>query len=327
MLLASCKIKNTTDPVVVDDHKEIDLQYGCAYGDAHELRLGEQVFAFAIGDVEIDAKGEVTDESNGQYLQLVLYADELTEDQLMKPGTYTISSEAEAWSACMGYDVDPTHPGYAYGGSLIYNVEDGFRTEAVKIVAGSVTLEGSEDDARFVIDVLGSDGIEYKYKSSGPVNMLDSLPEADAFYKGYEKDSIQEITINADKGVMTIYMNENAFVLYLSNSNGGYSAKIGATFQSSGKKTVGTFPVGKDAYDRSPGVTYYSKGCRNGNLYTSFAGVSNDGGRTYDCDNHSIFFITGGSMTIDENDNVTATFTTFYGSTVNVNFTGKLTRR
>lgn len=327
MLLASCKIKNTTDPIVVDDHKEIDLQYGCAYGDAHEQRLGEQVFAFAIGDVEIDAKGEVTDESNGQYLQLVLYADELTEDQLMKPGTYTISSEAEAWNACMGYDVDPSHPGYAYGGSLIYNVEDGFRTEAVKIIAGSVTLEGSEDDARFVIDVLGSDGIEYKYKSSGPVNMLDSLPEADAFYKGYERDSIQEITINADKGEMTIYMDYGMFVLNLSNTNGGYSAKIAAYFQATGKKAVGVFPVGNDPYDETPGTTVYSRGCRDGILYNSFAGVSYNGGYTYDSDNYSIFFITGGSMTIDENDNVTATFTTFYGSTVNVNFTGKLTRR
>lgn len=314
----------------MDDHEEIALAYGCAYGNAHEELVGEQVFAFAIGDVQVDEKGEVTDDSNGYYLQLVMYADEQTHDQLVKPGTYPVASKVQTWKTRSGYDVDPQHPGYAYGGSLLYKVEDGFRTDAVKLTSGTVTLEGSADNARFVIDLNGSDGKEYKYKSSGAVRMLDSLPGPDYFYKGLEWDTVQEITINANRAELKSYPSYNMFTLSLYNTNGGYRASLAAYYQSSGSKTVGTFPVGKDAYDETPGTTVYSRGYRkNGesmDLYVSFAGVSNDGSE-YDSDNYSIFFITGGTMTIDENDNVTATFTTFYGSTVNVNFTGTFTRK
>lgn len=327
-VLASCKTENTTNPdnPQTDDHAEIALAYGCAYGDAHEEQVGEQLFAFAIGDVQVDDKGEVTDNSNGYYLQLVMYADELSNGQLFKPGSFPVSAKAKAWSTRRGYDVDPEHPGYAYGGSVLYKVEDGFRTDAVKIKTGSVSLEGSADNARFVIDVSGYDGKEYKYKSSGAVRMLDSLPAPDAFYKNYEWDTVQQITINADYGELTMLDSYGMFTLWLDDSKGGYSASIAAYYQGSGNKTVGTFPVGSNPYDETPGTTIFSRGCRNGNLYVSYAGVTEDG-LNYDCDNYSLFFITCGSMTIDENDNITATFTTFYGSTVNVTFSGTFKRK
>ena len=326
-ILASCKTENTTNPEnpQTDDYTEIALAYGCAYGNAHEEQVGEQLFAFAIGDVQVDEKGEVTDNSNGYYLQLVMYADELTHDQLLKPGNYQVSPSVKAWKARRGYDVDPDHPGYAYGGSILYKVEDGFRTDAVKIKSGSVSLEGSADKANFVINVTGYDGNEYKYKSSGAVRMLDSLPAPDAFYN-YEWDTVQQITVNADYAELTMFDSYGMFTLWLDDSKGGYSASLAAYYQSSGNKTVGTFPVGSDPYDETPGTTVYSRGCRNGNLYVSFVGVTEDG-QNYDSDNYSLFFITGGTMTIDENDNVTATFTTYYGSTINVSFSGTFKRK
>lgn len=332
-LMVSCKVKNTAvapsdpaEPAGDDSVTEISLAYGCAYGDAHEEQVGEQLFGFAIGDVRVDRKGEVTDDSNGYYLQLVMYADELANGQLFKPGSYPVSAKVNAWSTRRGYDVDPEHPGYAYGGSVLYKVEDGFRTDAVKIKSGSVLLEGSEDNAKFVIDVNGYDGQKYKYISSGAVKMLDSIPAPDAFYRGYEWDSVQSITINADIAELKYYDSYNMFTLWLGSSKGGYSASVAAYYQSNGEKTVGKFPVGADAYDKTPGTTVFSRGCRNGSLYTSFAGVTQDG-QQYDFVDNSIFFITGGSMTIDENDNVTAVFTSFYGSTVNVSFSGTFTKK
>ena len=130
LMLASCRTNNTSNPdnPQTDDHAEIALAYGCAYGDAHEEQVGEQLFAFAIGNVQVDDKGEVTDNSNGYYLQLVMYADELSNGQLFKPGSFPVSAKAKAWSTSRGYDVDPEHPGYAYGGSVLYKVEDGFLT-------------------------------------------------------------------------------------------------------------------------------------------------------------------------------------------------------
>ena len=324
--LVSCKTKNVQNPVEQDDHTEITLAYGCAYGDAHEEQVGEQLFGFAIGDVQVDEKGEVTDNSNGYYLRLTMYADQLSHEQLFKPGTYPVSPAVKAWKTRKGYDIDPEHPGYAYGGSVLYKVEDGFRTSAVTIKTGSVLLEGSGENLRFTIDVTGDDGKEYKYKSAGVLKMLDSLPASDAFYKGYEWDSVQQVTIDADYAELKLYDSYKMFTLFLKSSKGGYAASLAAYYQNKGEKTVGVFPVGRDPYDDTPGTTVYSRGCRNGNLYTSFVGVTQDG-LNYDSDNHSIFFITGGSMTIDENDNVNATFTTFYGSTVNVSFSGKFTRK
>lgn len=326
LLCCTCKVRNDVVPADNDEYEEITLSYGCAYGDAHEEQVAEQVFAFAIGDVQIDDKGEVTDNSNGYCLRLVLFADELSHDQLIKAGSYPVSVKVKPWSTLQGDDVDPDHPGYAYRGSVLYKVEDGFRTEAVKIKSGSVSVEGNADNVRFTIDVAGFDGKDYKYKSSGAIKMLDSLPAPDAFYKGYEWDTVQQVTINADYAELKTNDNHNMFSLWLSNSKGGYSAYIVAYYQNTGNKMVGTFPVGTDPYDETPGTVMFSRGCRNGSLYATYAGVTEDR-VVYDCNYHSIFFVTGGSMTIDENDNVNATFTTFYGSTVNVSFSGKFTRK
>jgi len=323
--LVSCKVKNEANPVEQDNHTDISLAYGCAYGDANEEQVGEQLFAFAIGDVHIDKKGEVSDNSNGYYLQLVLYADELTHDVLMKPGSFPTAKKAKVWTTRQGYDVDPDHPGFAYGGSILYKVEDGFFTEAVKMTSGTVLLEGSADNAKFTIDLKGSDNKDYKYKSSGAVKMVDSIPAPDAFYKGYERDSVQQVTINADYAELKCYDSYKMFTLWMSSKETPYCASLAGYYQSTGNKTVGTFPVGANPYDETPGTTAYSRGCRNGNLYTSFAGVTQDR-KYYDYVNYSILFITGGTMTIDENDHVTATFTTFYGSTVNITFTGTFTR-
>jgi len=324
-LLSSCKVNNNTNPPDDNQYTEIALAYGCAYGDANEEQVGEQLFAFAIGDVQLDSKGEVTDNSNGYYLQLVLYADELSHDQLLKPGSYPLSVLVKPWTTRRGYDVDPQHPGYAYGGSVLYKVEDGFRTDAVKINSGSVTLEGNADNANFLINVKDSDGKEHKYKSSGSVKMLDSIPAPDAFYRGYEWDSVQKITINADQAELNLFDSYNMFTLTLSNSKGGYRASISAYYQNSANKTVGTFPVGANPYDDTPGTTVYSRGCRNGNLYASYAGVLKNE-EYYDYVNYSLFFFTGGSMTIDQNDHLTASFSTFYGSTVDINFSGTFKR-
>ena len=324
LAMTSCKVKN--EPVPTDEYEKIDLQYAVAYGDAHEEQLGEQLFAFAIGDVCIDDSGEVDDYSNGYYLKLILYADELNASTLFKPGTYTVSSTPKAWTFLRGRDADSDHPGTLYKGSLLYKVEDGFRTDVIPVNSGTITIDGSADNATFTIDIKDKSGKEYKYKYTGPVNMHDSLPAYDAFYAGYEKDSVQTITINADYAELKCYDSKDMFTLTLTNSRGGYRAMLAAYYQTSGNKTVGTFPVGNDPYDTTPGTTVYSRGCRDGNLYNSFAGVLGSDGN-YDYVNYSLFFITGGSMTIDEDDNITAVFTSFYGSTVNVNFSGTIVRK
>jgi len=325
LLLLSCKVDNKTNPQP-EKYEEIKLSYGCTYADAHEDTVGEQVFAFAIGDVVIDSKGEVDDYSNGYYLQVVLYADELTHDQLFKPGTFPISNGHQKWTARRGYDTDSKHPGVAYAGTLLYKVEDGFRTDVKLLTSGTVTVEGTADKAQFTINLKDAKGNKYLYKSTGAVKMLDSIPAYDEYYKTYEKDSVQHITINADYAELKLYDSYNMFTIDLLNTRGGYRAVLGAYYPSSGDKTTGTFKVATAPHDKTPGSAVYSRGCRNNTLYRCFAGVLGDDGN-YDFTNYSVFFITGGSMTIDADDNVNATFTTFYGSTVDVTFTGTITRK
>lgn len=326
LLLLSCKVDNKTNPQPQDEYEEIKLSYGCAYADAHEDTVGEQLFAFAIGDVQIDSKGEVSDYSNGYYLQAVLYADNLTHDQLFKPGTFTISNSHAKWTARRGYDTDPYHPGVGYAGTLLYKVEDGFRTDVTLIKSGTVTVEGSADKAQFTFDLQDTKGNKHLYKSSGAVTMLDSIPAYDQNYRGFEKDSVQHITINADYAELKYYDSRNMFTLDLVNTKGGYRAILAAYYPATGDKTVGTFTVGTDPLDITPGTALYSRGCKEATLYRCFAGVLGSDG-TYDYVNHSIFFVTGGSMTIGADDSVNATFTTFYGSTVDVTFAGTITRK
>lgn len=327
LLFASCRVRNDVNPPEENTYTDITLAYGCAYADAHEDTVGEQLFAFAIGDVEIDSKGDVSDYSNGYYLQVVLYADELTHDKLFKPGVFPVSNTSRKWTTRRGYDVDLEHPGYAYGGTVLYKVEDGFFTDATLMTAGTVTVEGSTDNAKFTIDLKDKKGNKYQYKSTGLVDMLDSVPQFDANYKGFEKDSVQHVTINADYAELKYYDSYNMFTLSLVNSRGGYRANLSAYYQPSGDKIIGTFPVGSGPFDTTPGTALYSRGCKKTKLYNCFAGVLSSDGVNYDYVNYSLLFVTGGSMTIDAEDNVNATFTTFYGSTIDVTFSGIIVRK
>lgn len=86
------------------------------------------------------------------------------------------------------------------------------------------------------------------------------------------------------------------------------------------------YTVGKDPNDTRDGTIQYSSGCYDNTVYATFFGFKDEQG--YIVIDDGIYFVVGGSMTISKSGNnrysATGTFTTYYGSTINVNISGNV---
>ena len=111
---------------------------------------------------------------------------------------------------------------------------------------------------------------------------------------------------------------DSFFIMDIEDDNNTFVLCVGANYTAKGAKT-GTFNVSMD--DKAVGSVWGSAGFDGQYIYRTFMGEFDAQG--YVTDENGIYFVTGGSMTVSDNG-LTASFTTKFGSTINVNFEGEI---
>lgn len=270
-----------------------------------KLQSGEALvyFVFTTGDVDLSGEAPT---GNGLYFQVGIIASSVNNALFPAAGEYTIGDEATA--------------GTAYAQACQYvNFEDGASAGQGTFASGKFTIAGDEKNATFTIDFITDEGdtAYYTCKASN-VRMNEGN------YSPYELNQATTIALNASSA--SIETVNGGFYLDVVNGDGtGYTLSAVGYNNSSETPYFGTFNVGVNYEDETPGTLWSSAGVvttqQGASIYpTYYAVVSADGISAQD----PIYFVTGGSLTISATG-VSGRLTTFYGSTINVSYTGDVT--
>lgn len=324
MLLFVASCKKTDDPskkpapVDPDATKVtfLDASYVLAPGDEEGLNSHFMVMRFATEGV-IGEDGYLVDGSNGKVISIQLCASNVDATTFFPTaGEYPVAEE-------LNYEAGYTMPGMSYSGkiygSIIMTVKNGEVSQNYYMVEeGKVSISGTASNCTINMD-FGEGG---KYAYTGAITIEDQRPSPDDPYMD-EPQTKGTITVSATDAELYYSASYGEIELEATTSTNLYAYIVG--FYNPEGTVYGNYTVGTSAEDYGEGKILYSAGLAQGMFGPSYmpslvAEVDAEG---YLAGN--IYFIVGGSIEItgDGDFESTGTFTSYFGSTINVNLSGE----
>lgn len=326
MLLFVASCKKTDDPSkkpapVDPDATKLSSVFSAGYyyapGDVEGLDAHYLGFMFATDGVTLDEEGYLTEESNGKVVALEFLSASVDANFFPATGEYTVSEDGTAGTIFPG----SSYYGMQDIGTYIYTIKDGKISNNVYYVEeGKINISGNASNCTINMD-FGEGG---KYAYTGALKIEDNRPDPDEPYLDEPKTK-GTITVSATEAELVYSETYKQFIIQGVSSN-NMLAYIYGNYESS---FAGSYTVGTDPEDMTPGTIVYSAGAVEDYSGVSYepsfvGGIDAEGYLTGD-----IYFIVGGTMTITEGDSNTYTasgnFTSYFGSTINVTLSGTTT--
>lgn len=315
LLVASCK--KTDDPSKKPDPVDPDAVKAefCQGLSGYVSEPGEGmefhylVLSFTTDGVIVDEDGMLSGNENGKVIQLYVFANSADATTFFPAtGEYPVSAELEA--------------GVVYGGgySCIYTIKDGEISKNVYYIEeGKINISGSANNCTINMD-FGEGG---KYAFTGALNIPDMRPDPDEPYLDEPKTK-GTVTVTATDATLTFSTSYAQFMLQ-GVSQDNFYAYIYGNYETT---WAGSYTVGTDSEDMTPGTIVYSAGVVEdyfgSSVEPSFVGEIDAEGYL----SGEIYFIVGGSMTItdggEDTFSSTGSFTSYFGSTINVTLSGSV---
>lgn len=325
LLVASCKPKDDPtkkpDPVDPDATKVSAIEEGAAYllapGDEEGINSHLFSFIFATEGV-IDAEGHIVEGSNGKIISIQLCSSSADATTFFPAtGEYPVAEE-------LNYEAGYTMPGLDYYGtaygSVIYTVKEGKTSSNSHYVEeGKITISGSANNCTINMD-FGEGG---KYAFSGALNISNQRPDPNEPYLD-EPQTQGTVSVTATDATLTFSTSYAQFMIQ-GVSQDNFYAYIYGNYETT---WAGSYTVGTDSEDMTPGTIVYSAGVVEdyfgSSVEPSFVGEIDAEGYL----SGEIYFIVGGSMTItdggEDTFSSTGSFTSYFGSTINVTLSGSV---
>ncbi len=318
LFVASCKKNDDPtkkpDPVDPDATKlslVINAGYYYAPGDVEGLDAHYLGFLFATDGVTIDEEGYLTEESNGKIVALEFLSASVDANFFPATGEYTVSEDQTAGTIFPG----SSYYGMQDIGTYIYTVKDGKISNNVYYVEeGKVNISGNASNCTINMD-FGEGG---KFAYTGAITIENQRPSPDDPYMD-EPQTKGTITVSATDAELYYSASYGQIELEATTSNNIFAYIVG--FYNPEGTVYGNYTVGTSAEDYGEGKILYSAGLgERGYMPSLVAEVDAEGYLAGD-----IYFIVGGSIEItgDGDFESTGTFTSYFGSTINVNLSGE----
>lgn len=304
-IATSCKKDKDTEPTQPDDSPVVPVVadtasffggyiefYGTDYSEANNYSL------VLYTDMTTDDDGYFN--SKGSAVQIDLY----TEDTVLTAGKYTLSAGTyEAGTFDVEYtiwvEIDDN------GNQTPYGIQDGTVELAIAddIYTININLTDSLGNARVgqyvgTLDIYDERLNPYDYEPTTPVEITINAP-ADSIEAANYGDFYE---IGMDNINITLWDDDNSVVLSL-------NVETGATTLPTGAYTVAN---DYSAMTLNAGYLYYG-------MFTVGSYAGND---------EAIYWITDGKLDVSETDGIytiSGALKSYYGSTININYTGAIT--
>lgn len=318
-LLAGCNPKNQTDDPSEKEHEveKVKFMEASYYGHDFISVAGSQVevdFHFATGSLSVDNNGSL--KGTGYHIAMVCITDAVDKDLFPKEGEYMISDSYAAGTLVMGYDKFAAmgYPGQAYDGCVLEYYENGKLKETTCITSGKAVIKGSASNTS--ISMSFNDSCRYEF--SGSVSIHNSAKVEGVGYSGVEPETPTTFDI-----IGTAILNQGSevgatdalFTLRVCDTvaeGSGYEADFVCYTRNDG--TFGIYNCAANTSDISAGTFAYSAGADGDNMSYSFCCKRKPDGMI---SNDPIYFLTGGSITISEQQ-VSGTVISYFGSTIHI---------
>lgn len=265
------------------------------------------LYTFFTNGVTIDSEGYP--HGNGKIFYVYFLSDDVNQSTFFpSTGTYTVSSNKYSKTVIAGdYDED----NYSTYYSFIYNIANDEIESEEPITSGSMSISGNAYSSTVSLDNINYDGHIYTY--DGPINVSHYL---------YRYEPKTSTTINITSTNANLTKNSNSARLEFTATNGMYCAIL----LYSGSNLYRDYTVGSDKNDHRTGMILYSAGCDDQYVYLSyFSWIDEEG---YINVENGVYSVVGGNMTISNTGynsySATGTFTTYYGTIINVNIFGNI---
>lgn len=257
------------------------------------------------------------------YMVVMLLQDSKEKDVEIAPfpekkGTYDLADTGAPGTAIVGMEQDGEQMG-----CFAFKVEDDDVSEVILFVEGSVTLEGSADSYSIVMEAVGDDDNDYKFTSKNSVKVVNGI-------YGNESPNVTTVNVTATKASGVNYTDK---LVKLNN------AELVDIFIESEKEACELWlavPVGTGLASLDKLVGEYPLNM-TGQAKTALASMGFDGRMHYPSwlmvnkqtiQNQTVFggvyYFMSGKVVVAA-DKITVEATTFYGSTVKVEYTGTFT--
>lgn len=284
------------------------------YGNAYmpEGSTAEEVDMWFMSDgLYINEDGYI--DGDGYYVTVYFFGNVDATTLMPAAGTYTVNDTYAANTILAGNDpYADVMPGYMTEGCLVQKVADGQLEATYLITSGSATISGDATNATIAMDFTAEEG-HFVFNFSGAVKVNDyrTLPYAD-----YEDATPTTVNFAGSAEVAPVPNYEGiASVSGTDATTGMYFS----TYVFYDEAVEGSYVCGEDGEDESVGTFMYSAGVSNGSVSPTFFAFLTEDGQYLDPE-QSMYFIVDGTMTITA-DQVTGTFTSFFGSTITLNCT------
>lgn len=288
--------------------------YIAAPGDYSGLYSHYLCYTFTTPGVTVDSEGYA--HGDGEVFQIVFFASSVNSSTFFpSTGTYSVSSSQSSWTVLAGYNSNGS-----VKGSAVYTFVNGNRTNKAPVTSGSMSISGNANSSTVSLKNINNNGHTYTY--NGAIKVSDDRPKPEDNYQ-YEPKTRTTIYITSSNADLVDYRPEyiNANIQF-SATNGMF----GHIYLYPGDNLYRYYTVGKDPDDTSDGTILYSAGSDDNSVYATFFGTMDADG--YIVLDDGVYFVVGGSMTISNTGNnrysATGTFSTYYGSTINLNISGNV---
>lgn len=295
---------------------------------------GQDAMRGIEGDqVEVDMQFKYVAKDGTGFAAKVKFVTESVDEQFFpKPGDYPLDSTLDAGTLIYGYDpLEGTSDEGSYiQGSLIFDIQGGELVSYDFVKGGYAIVKGTADAAEITFHLISRSGDVLNFVYKGAL-LIQDYEKKEAERYTMEPQTQSEINLICNECFLETYPDEpNVFSLMLVDSEDNERIlKVMCNKVTEGTM-VGSYTVGESVSDFEPGMIRHSYGATESDgCYPSFmayyAGSSIYGYR-------DVYFVTGGSMTIaagesDDEIKVNGSLTTYYGSTINVEYTGVPTLR
>lgn len=308
------------DPDPDDKNQKVSFlsdfsEYFGAPGDYDGLNAHGLRYCFTTSGVTYTSSGDLN--GNGKLIDVIFFSSSVNSSTFFPlTGTYNVSDNyGTAWNI---YGGSGDFNGAMYG-SWVYTVSNGSIVSGTTITKGSMSISGNASKATVTIDL--KEGFTYTY--NGPISVSDGRPDPDDAYVN-EPTTRNTLNLSSSNATITDYMSGLGFAfLDFTATNGMY----GGIYLNVSNNLYRNYAVGTGPNDYSEGTVLYSAGCdEDGYLsYSLFCSLDNDG---YVSINDPVYYVTGGYITVTSTGSnkfsAFGSFTTYFGSTINVNVSGNV---
>lgn len=289
-------------------------EYFGAPGDYDGLNAHGLLYCFATSGVTYTSSGDLN--GNGKLIYVIFFSSSVNSSTFFPlTGSYYVSDNyGTAWDI---YGGSGDFNGSMYG-SWVYTVSNGSIVSGTTITKGSMSISGNASKATVTIDL--KEGFTYTY--NGPISVSDGRPDPDDAYV-YEPTTRTTLNLSSSNATITDYMSGFGFAfLDFTATNGMY----GGIYLNVSNNLYRNYAVGTGPNDYSEGTVLYSAGSDEDGLYYSlFCSLDNTG---YVITENPVYFVTGGYITVTSTGSnkfsAFGSFTTYFGSTINVNVSGNV---